>query len=83
MHSIAAASLGLLATQALALPAPDTSIKSLKVLAPHFTHREPESLDARADGNITAKDDGGGWIININVGGQTMTQNIDTGSSDL
>ena len=83
MHFSSVASVALLATEALALPRPESAIKkrSIKVPVTHF--RKTRSLEARADGNETASNDGGGWLLQVSIGGQTVTLNMDTGSSDL
>ena len=80
MRSIAPLSLGLLATQALALPTSNSPPPSIKVPAPHWTN---EKLIEARDGNITARNDGGGWIVTAKVGPDSLTLNVDTGSSDL
>lgn len=81
MRFVSLVPLGLLAVEALALPKPETAAKKgIRVQARRY--RAEPSLEAR-DGNATASNDGGGWLLTAQVGPSSLTLNIDTGSSDL
>lgn len=41
------------------------------------------NMNAKIDSSGFTTFDGGGWTLPITIGGQTLTLNIDTGSSDL
>ena len=82
MRFVSLAGFGLLAAEALALPAPKTAIKKRSIKLPVRHWRNERSIVAR-DGNVTATNDGGGWLVSAQVGPSTVTLNVDTGSSDL
>ena len=84
MHFLSAASILLLfTTDVLALPKPRSAVskRSIRVQAKRYI---PErSIIIRDNGNVSAQNDGGGWLLPVLVGGQQMILNIDTGSADL
>ena len=82
MRVIQLSSIGFLATQALSAPTYGATAKKngVKIPVRHWRHSSP--LEAR-DGNTTAANDGGGWLLTAQVGPSSLTLNIDTGSSDL
>ena len=63
-----------------ALAAPTLEKKSFRVSAEFTTKR---ALYKRHTGRAATEFDGGGWIIPVVIGGQTVTLNLDTGSSDM
>lgn len=82
--SIAFASL-LLTSSALAAP----TIKSRNTLEKKgfrvAVHRRAPKLAVtkRDTGDVAATSDSGQWIIPVLIGGQQVTLNVDTGSSDM
>ena len=46
-------------------------------------HIPKHAVIKRDTGAVVATNDGGGWIIPVLIGGQQVTLNVDTGSSDL
>ena len=82
MHFVSIASFGLLAAKALALPGPEAAMRKRASRTPVRRFEPDRSLAAR-DGNVTASNDGGGWLLSVQVGPTTVTLNVDTGSSDL
>ena len=84
MHLLSAASILLLLTaDVLALPKPKNALskRSIKVQAKRYVPQR--AIQIRDNGNVTAQNDGGGWLLPVLVGGQQMILNIDTGSADL
>ena len=84
MYLLRAASiLLLLTTDVLAMPRSRNALggRSIKVQARRYI---PErAIQVRDNGNVSAQNDGGGWLLPVLVGGQQMILNIDTGSADL
>ena len=86
----------LLATEIAAHPTPSTNFLSKRATRLTAKRYVPRRTEIRArdgailhkrhqkrDGAVFLRFDGGGWILPVNIGGQTVTLNIDTGSSDL
>ena len=46
-------------------------------------HYIPKNVVARDTGETSASFNGGGWLIEVQIGGEQLTLNVDTGSSDL
>jgi aspergillopepsin I len=97
MHFLSAAiAVFLLSSEAKAYPKPSDhflSKRATRVPAKRFIPKRTEirSRDGailhkphqKRNGAVYLDFDGGGWILPVNIGGQTVTLNIDTGSSDL
>jgi hypothetical protein len=64
-----------------ALAAPTREKKGIR--APAHRWIPKKAIVSRQTGAVEAANDGGGWIMPVLIGGQQVTLNIDTGSSDL
>lgn len=74
----------LLAADTLGKPTPKhTSIQKRGIRASAVRHIPRYANVSSETGAVYSNFDGGGWILPVLIGGQQVTLNLDTGSSDL
>ena len=70
------------------LAAPLTTVRNrlgkrgFRSTARHYVPKHPVAK-RQSGGEATANTNGGGWILDVQIGGQVVKLNVDTGSSDL
>ena len=76
----------LLSSSALAAPTVygrnSLETRGFRTPARHYRPKYPISKRQQA-GVVQATTNGGGWLVVVQIGGQDVTLNVDTGSSDL